>query len=339
MGIKGIKSLIKKHAPEAITEISLSYLRGKTVCIDSSILLYKFRYTYATDNFHILGFLHKIIEFLENDIKVIFVFDGKPPEAKREVLNKRKEKQNKYKEELSFLLEQKKLYQILDPDAFIDSDSESAEPELNELHECLTRIKKVEKNVKTVERRHSLEVMEMLKSIGIAFFVAKNEAEELCTHLQLQGYADYILTEDTDCLTFGGKFVLFTHKAVYFLCSLEKVLSGLQLNQDEFIDLCILCGCDYTTTIPKVGPVTALNIIKKFRSIDIFLSGTVSFTIPETFDYRLARSLFKRNDVFVEMEIFKKNKKDFIEILSKNGVDEKLQRLFIKKMNFCDFLI
>ena len=50
-------------------------------------------------------------------------------------------------------------------------------------------------------------------------------------------------------------------------------------------------------------------------------------------------SLFKRNDVFVEMEICKKNKKDFIEILSKNGVDEKLQRLFIKKMNFCDFLI
>ena len=42
MGIKGLKAVIKKHVPEAISEIDLSCLKGTTVCIDSSILLYKF---------------------------------------------------------------------------------------------------------------------------------------------------------------------------------------------------------------------------------------------------------------------------------------------------------
>ena len=30
---------------------------------------------------------------------------------------------------------------------------------------------------------------------------------------------------------------------------LSDVLDGLKLTKEEFIDLCILCGCDYTSTI------------------------------------------------------------------------------------------
>ena len=43
------------------------------------------------------------------------------------------------------------------------------------------------------------------------------------------------------------------------------------MNHDQFIDMCILCGCDYCPTIPKIGPVRAMKLIQKYGSIDVFL--------------------------------------------------------------------
>ena len=192
MGIKGIKSLIKKHVPDAISEIKLSDLRGKVVCIDSSILLYKFRYTYQDDNFHIIGFLNKIIELQLYGIKVIFVFDGKPPEAKRETLNKRKENKLKQKEQLNTLKKELGAFD-LNFDEFIDSDSDENNDNIIYFKEISKKIKSLEKNIKTVSKFHSTEVMEMLKSIGIPFFDSDGEAEEACVFLQTNGYADYML--------------------------------------------------------------------------------------------------------------------------------------------------
>ena len=287
MGIKGLKALIKKHVPEAIS--ALSNLSGKTICVDSSILLYKFRHIYNQDNFHILGFLHETIRLLEQNIKVIYVFDGKPPDAKRGVLNKRKEQNIKSKEQLEFKIAELKELKI--DDAFMDSDSEDSETVNNSK---LLNLQRKLISIKPVTRNHSLEVIEMLKTIGIPFFASDGEAEEACVFLQTHGYADYIVTEDTDSLTFGGENVLFKSKTGYDLYELNKILKGLDLNQDEFIDLCILCGCDYTCTIPKVGPVTALTLIKQHRSIENILNFK---TAPESFDYQIARNLFKAQNI------------------------------------------
>ena len=332
MGIKGIKSLIKKHAPDAISEINLNDLSGKTICIDSSILMYKFRYIYSGDNFHIIGFLNKILEFDVYGIKVIFVFDGKPPEAKRETLNKRKEQNIKNKEQIIKLKEQ--LITLKGTNfgpEFIDSDNEDNEESNKESILLYKKITSLEKNIKTVTRTHSLEVMEMLKSIGIPFFAAEGEAEEFCVFLQTNGYADYILTEDTDSLTFGGSKIIFNKKNNYFVCHLDLVLKGLELNQDSFIDLCILCGCDYTCTIPKVGPVTALNIIKKHRSIEKYINTGIS--IPELFDYITARQLFKCGISIPITLKTESNKTKFVEILSKWNLN-----YFINKFNFYNFI-
>ena len=71
---------------------------------------------------------------------------------------------------------------------------------------------------------------------------------------------------------------------------LDTILSDLELNYTQFIDLCILCGCDYTCTIPKVGPVNALKLIKKHITIDNFEN------VPKEFDYQTARRLFIQNE-------------------------------------------
>jgi flap endonuclease-1 len=325
MGIKGLKSIIKKYAPEAFTEINLNLLYNKTVCVDSSILMYKYRYLYDTDNFHILGFLHKTLEFLELGIKPIFVFDGKPPKEKQPVIKKRKEQHEKRKEQLRVLKEQVK---DTAPE-FIDSDSESPDTETKVI--C-RKIKALEKNVKTVNRQHSFEVMEFLKSIGIPFFHTDAEAEKSCVFLQTNGYADYIMTEDTDSLTFGATNVLFCKKNVYTLCELDKVLGGLELEYPQFVDLCILCGCDYTCTIPKVGPVTAYTAIKQWGDISTFLENETKFDVPDSFDYQTARDLFTSQENFPVQFCITKNKADFLRILSHWNLEQ-----FSTKFTFCEF--
>ena len=42
---------------------------------------------------------------------------------------------------------------------------------------------------------------------------------------------------------------------------------------DQFIDLCILCGCDYVNNIRGVGPVTALKWINKSKNIEVGACG------------------------------------------------------------------
>ena len=85
-------------------------LHGKTVAVDASMAMYQF--LIATQSFsrkgapgvkelkdadgnlsgHMVGMFHRTIQFLDNGIKPIWVFDGKSPELKSDELEKRKER-------------------------------------------------------------------------------------------------------------------------------------------------------------------------------------------------------------------------------------------------------
>ena len=294
MGIKNLKKIIQKHAPDAISDKPNLY--NKKIAIDSSILLYKFRYTYKEDNFHIQGFLYKVVELLSAGIIPVFVFDGKPPDAKNITLEKRNDTRTKMKERVDELVALRNELNVsnIPVDEFInDSDNENDNvvelEQIKEIKKLNTQIRNIEKNILVVKKVHSLQVMEFLESLGIPYLQAISESEETCAYLQKNGLVDYVVTEDTDALTFGATKVIFGEK-VY---SLELVLSGLGLNYDSFIDLCILCGCDYTTTIPKVGPVNALKLIKAHGLID-----NLNINLPEEFDYITSRKLFTQNEQY-----------------------------------------
>jgi flap endonuclease-1 len=53
----------------------------------------------------------------------------------------------------------------------------------------------------------------------------------------------------------------------------DAMLHELGMGRDEFIDLCILCGCDYTQTIRGVGPKKAYEGIAKYRNIEAFVAS------------------------------------------------------------------
>ena len=39
-------------------------------------------------------------------------------------------------------------------------------------------------------------------------------------------------------------------------------MEGLGLDENMFVDFCILCGCDYAGTIRGIGPIRALQLIQ-----------------------------------------------------------------------------
>ena len=48
----------------------------------------------------------------------------------------------------------------------------------------------------------------------------------------------------------------------------DKILSGLGITAEQFIDLCILLGCDYAGKIKGIGPKKALTLIRDCKTIE-----------------------------------------------------------------------
>lgn len=103
---------------------------------------------------------------------------------------------------------------------------------------------------------------------------APGEAEAQCAVLAKAGAVYATGTEDMDALTFATPYLL---KKLTFSAGQQqpiqqvnhaKILEGLELTNDEFIDLCILCGCDYCDKIPGIGPKTALKLLRKYHCIE-----------------------------------------------------------------------
>ena len=69
----------------------------------------------------------------------------------------------------------------------------------------------------------------------------------------------------------------------------------------QFIDLCILLGCDYLEPIPKVGPNTALKLIREHGTLEKIVEHMESdpkkkHVVPDDWPYQDARELFLNPD-------------------------------------------
>ena len=79
-------------------------------------------------------------------------------------------------------------------------------------------------------------------------------------------------------------------------------LGQSRANAYQFIDLCILLGCDYVDPIPKIGPNTALKLIREHGSLEAVVAAIEKdpkkkYNIPVDWPYKEARELFFNPDV------------------------------------------
>ena len=237
---------------------------------------------------------------MTNNILPVYIFDGIPPPEKKEIIEQRKEKK-------------KLLYKsIAELEEKISSEPylENTESQLNEDTELLAKLKK--KNI-YVRKIYYDNLKEFLDMIGIPYIQCNEEADLLCNTLVLKGKVDLIMSDDMDILVGGAKnilrnFNINNNKILYY--NLQKIQDTLGLTEQQWVNFCVLSGCDYCPRIQGVGVKNAYKFIQKHPIEEIF--KILSYKSPENYIDKFNRSkeLFLKiidNEEINKMELIKKS--------------------------------
>jgi flap endonuclease-1 len=138
--------------------------------------------------------------------------------------------------------------------------------------------------------------------MGVSYIKAPGEAESYAAELCRMNFVDGVISEDMDTLVYGCPLLIrncidksIKRNNIVTIFKYDQIIKDLKMNKDEFIDLCILCGCDYSPSIPKVGSITSLKIIKEYKSIDEYIKSDNNLATEEFKNkYLLARQLFNQ---------------------------------------------
>ena len=240
--------------------------------------------------------------FEKNDIHGVFIFDSKAPPEKIQEQKDRREQRQKLKDKLNKIKSEYDLYkQTKNPSQFLIDmcKEENKIPRLlntqsffkEELIEV--KINKLELQTISIDKEDFNLVKELFKILGIPYYQATTEAEATGAYLCRKGIVYGVMSEDTDVLAYGSpKFItnVNTHSETCIELDIEELLDKLEINYEQFRDLCIMCGTDYNKNIPKIGPQKSYNLIKHFKSIDEIDEKTVYDT--SILNYKRVRELF-----------------------------------------------
>ena len=237
MGIRKLNKFIQEKCAESITKRSFFQMKNKKLVIDASNMLYRLN----VDNELIPMLYQTIITFKYYNIVPLFVFDGAPPDEKKEKLIERRKMRVEAAEQHATLMDD------------IETNNIVMNDTLRGVIERLERTK-TRLNMKLIHQAKHL-----LKSCGIPYIDAVNEADELCAYLVNSGVAWACVSEDMDLFAHGCArviryFSVFQQNCVVY--EMSGILSKLKMNLADFRAMCVVCSNDYekdgTTTIYDV---------------------------------------------------------------------------------------
>ena len=118
-----------------------------------------------------------------------------------------------------------------------------------------------------------------------------------------------------DILTFGSKRIyrnLGSFKKTTLEINLEDILEKIDLDYDQFIELCILLGCDYCDRIKEISPEDLNDTYYKFKNIDetfAYLKDK-KYNVPDIDNIEIIKEYFKNPPVLdniESLELYKPN--------------------------------
>ncbi len=275
-------------------EMTLDDLRGKSFAVDGFIVLHEFLALIRdrtgkplTDEHgnvtsHLVGLAFRTTRLISDyDMKLVFVFDGKPPALKSEELVNRREARRKAEEE----------YQ-----AAVDR---------GDLKEAFSKA--------VMTGRLTTQGLEdtkrLLDLLGIPWVQAPSEGEAQAAYMVQRGDVWAANSKDYDSMLFGApRLVRFlsisgqewlpskdrARKVLPELIDLDRFLGYNGITRQQLIDMGILIGTDFNTGIKGIGPKTALKLIKKHGRLEE-LPTDIMEKLPNTIDQ--IRDLYLNPDV------------------------------------------
>ena len=241
-------------------------LKGKIIAIDAYNHLYQFLssirsasgevLTNSQGNVtsHLVGLFSRSVRMMQAGMRLVYIFDGKPPLLKQATIEKRRER----KEYAKRAYEQAE--EVADTEA----------------------MRKFAARTTSITPQMVDDAKKMLELLGIPFFTAPAEAEAQAAKLVINKDAYAVSSQDADTLLFGTERLIRNlsisrqrrrNKGIYQqkidiqLITLTKVLQKLQLSQDKLIALAMLVGTDYAPGVSGFGPKKSYKLVKKHESL------------------------------------------------------------------------
>ena len=237
-----------------------SELSGKVVAVDAYNTLYQFLSSIRgadgsllTDTkgrvtSHLTGLFYRSVKWLENGVKPVFVFDGKPPELKRKTLDGRRERKIQAEQARK--------------EALDSGDLESA--------------RMYSQATSKLTPEMAGQAKQLLSALGIPVLQAPSEGEAQAAELVRAGLAWASASQDYDSLLFGCPRLVrnlstsgrrkMPRRNEYMdvepeLIELESVLSTSHLSREQLVWLGMLVGTDFNEGVMGVGPKKALKLV------------------------------------------------------------------------------
>lgn len=250
--------------------IEIKDLSGRWVAVDAFNTLYQFlsiirqkdgtplmdRQGRVTS--HLSGLLYRTANLLEAGVKLAFVFDGEPPSFKTETLAGRTE---------------------------IREKAEAA------WQEAVATGQDGFKYAQAASRINS-EILEdgrrLILSLGLPVIDAPSEGEAQAAYMARKGDVDYAASQDYDSLLFGAPRVVrnlaitgkrkLPRKNIYVevepeVIRLDEELERLGISRRQLVDMGIMCGTDFNAGLDRIGPKTALKLIREKGDLETILAS------------------------------------------------------------------
>ncbi|ODS42957.1 MAG: flap endonuclease-1 [Candidatus Altiarchaeales archaeon IMC4] len=274
MGVN-LKDIIPKEG------IRLEALDGKVLAIDAPNTVYQFLSSvrqpdgtplmdsHGNVTSHISGLFYRTVRFIGSGIKPVYVFDGKPPELKREEIERRRglkeESRAKY-------------------------ETAMAEGRTEDARKYAMRTSRFTKEM-------AEESKELLGFMGVPYVQSPAEGEAQCSHMCQRCDAWAVASQDYDALLLGAprlvRGLASSGNPEIEMIKLDEALKGLGVSRSQLIDIAILVGTDFSPGVKGIGPKKALKAVRE---------GNVG-SIKVDFDMDAAREIFLHPEVTEDYKI------------------------------------
>ncbi len=298
-------------------EITFEQLKGKKLAVDSSNVIYQFLAsirqpdgTPLMDNkgnitSHLVGLAARVPSLMEKNIKLAFVFDGKPPAIKFEESQRRKEAKEKAQEKYEEAKEKE--------------DTES-------MYKYSRQTIKMTKEIKE-------ESKEFIEALGLPVIQAPSEAEAQASFMAEKGDVYAVVSQDIDSLLYSTPILIRNLtvaskkrvRGTYIkinpeIYDLKHVLDTLEINQDQLLALSILVGTDFNPKgVHRIGPKTALKLVQEHKSFEKIFAN-----VEADFNWKKVYATFKSMPIMKNYQLKWKepNLEKIQDILQKHDFSE-----------------
>ena len=250
---------------EVKEQIELEELSGKTVAIDAYNAIYQFLSiirgpdgTPLTDTkgrvtSHLSGLFYRTINLIEKRIVPVYIFDGVPPVLKQRTIEARMNRRNEAKK------------------AWDEAVAKGMMEEARTHAMASTRI----------NREIVASAKELLGYMGVPWLQAPSEGEGQAAQMTRDGIVYAAASQDYDSFLFGAEVIIrnltlsgkrkLPGRNIYVNVNIERsttsaLLKKLEIDQRMLIIMGALIGTDFNTGVEKVGPKTALKIVREYRT-------------------------------------------------------------------------